>query len=48
MQFGAFGRFIGRIDAGEVLQLAGLRLCVKALWITPDAVFDRRVDENLW
>ena len=47
MYFGIFGCFIGRIEAGEILDRAGLRLGVKALRIAPRALVNGGVDEYL-
>ena len=44
---GSLGRLIGRVDAGEVLQLALPRLAVEALGIASFALGERRVDEDL-
>ena len=40
-----FGRFIWRIDAGEVLEFAAPRLFVEALRITLFGLRERSVDE---
>ena len=40
-------RLVGRIDAGEVLERAAVRLGVEALGIAAPAFRDRRVDEHL-
>src|SRR4051812_42451231 len=42
-----FRRLVGRIDAGEVLQLPGLGLGIEALRIALHAILDRRIDEDL-
>jgi hypothetical protein len=47
VQLGPLRRLIGARDAGEVLDLAGLRLLVEALGIALDTDLDRRVDEDL-
>ena len=44
---GSFGRFVRRVDAGEVLQLAAPRLLVQALRIARLRHLERRVDEHL-
>ncbi len=40
-------RLVGRIDAGEVLERAAVRLGVEALGVAAPAFLDRRVDEHL-
>lgn len=39
--------FIGRVETGEILDLSGLGLGVKALRVAPHAFVDRRVNEDL-
>jgi hypothetical protein len=39
-----FGRFIGLVDAGEILDLAGQRLLVQALGIAGDRRLERRIE----
>ena len=46
-ELGGLRRFIGLIDAGEILDLSGERLFVKTLRVARDALFERRVDEDL-
>src|SRR5688572_7922801 len=47
VQLGGGRRLVRRIEAGEVLDLAGLGLRVESLRIPPHAFLDRRVDKNL-
>ena len=44
---GSFGRFVGAVDAGEVLELARARLLVEALHVARLGHGERRVDEDL-
>jgi hypothetical protein len=45
VNFGRLGRLIGRIEAGKILDLAGLCLGVKAFRIATDAFIDWGIDE---
>src|SRR6516165_2976850 len=45
-QLSSFGRLVGGIDTGEVLDFTGLCLGVEALGIAPDALVERRVDKD--
>ena len=47
MHLGALRRLVGRVDAGEILELAGLGLGIEALGVAGDAVVDRGIDEYL-
>ena len=47
MDFRVFRRFVGRIDAGEVLQRAAERPRVEPLGVAPGAFLEGRVDEDL-
>ena len=47
MDFRVFRRFVGRIDAGEVLDRAAERPGVEALRVAPGAFLEGRVDEDL-
>ena len=47
MNLRLFRRLIGRVEAGEVLDRAGLGLGVQALGIAPHAFLDRRIDKDL-
>ena len=44
---GRLGRLVGRIDAGEIGELAGARLAVEALGVAPLGLGERGVDEDL-
>ena len=46
-QFGSLWPFVGRIQAGEVAQLAAPRLSVESFWIALLADFKRCIDKNL-
>jgi hypothetical protein len=43
MRFGIFRHFIGLVDAGKVLDIAGQRAPVQALRITRDTFCERRI-----
>ena len=45
--FGGFGLFVRAVDAGEILELAGPRLGVKALGVALLRLGQRRIDEDL-
>src|SRR6185437_16431404 len=45
-ELGLLGNLVGRVDAGEVLDLARLRARIESLRIAPDALLDRSVDED--
>src|SRR5216110_1579658 len=46
VDFRFFRRFVGRIEAGEILDLAAQRLLVEALRVAPGAFLERGVDEH--